>query len=154
MHAPPPLQFTLHRYGVWRSACLGLVVLSLLVMAAWAPKAMTVHPIGLCAAAAVWLAASAGLLHHAFGLRAASLRLDGQPWSYGPEATRGEEPMAGGLVVAVDLGAWMLLRYTPNGARRSLWLPAQRRGHAHGWHGLRATVYCARPVSLLIATPF
>ncbi len=154
MHAPPPLQFTLHRYGLWRAACACLVILSFLVMAAWAPSAVFAHPVGLFAAAAIWLTASAGLLAHAFRLAAVSLRWNGQSWRYGPDATRGEEPMAGRLTVAVDLGDWMLLQYTPDGARRSVWLPAQRRGHAHGWHGLRATVYCARPVSQPVATPF
>jgi hypothetical protein len=52
--------------------------------------------------------------------------------------------------VAVDLGAWMLLRFerdaTPR-LRRIVWLPLQRRGLETPWHALRCAVYSARPVA-------
>jgi hypothetical protein len=154
MHAPPPYQITLRRFGVWRGGCGGLMVSSLAAAAAWGPAAATVHPAALVAALTVWALASLALLVHLSRLAAVSLRWDGQSWHLGPAASVGEEPLAGHLSISLDLGAWMLLRFVPSGARRGRWVPAQRRGHEAAWHGLRATVYCARPVALPIAAPF
>jgi hypothetical protein len=72
----------------------------------------------------------------------------------GSQNTRGQEPLAGRVGVAVDLGAWLLLRFKAEDTLRGRWLPVQRRGHELAWHGLRATVYCARPASLPAAASF
>jgi hypothetical protein len=77
-----------------------------------------------------------------------SLRWDTRQWHLGPASTTGDEPHSGRLAVAIDLGAWMLLRFQPDGAagkRRSIWLPVQRRGLETQWHALRCAVYSARP---------
>lgn len=154
MHAPPPYQITVCRFGVWRVACAGLVTTSWLVTAAWAMSAVQAHPSWLALSILLLTLASIGVLLQAWRLAPTSLRWDGQRWHMGPAATMGLEPQAGRLAVALDLGAWLLLRFVADGARRGTWLPVQRRGHEPAWHGLRATVYCARPVSLPTAAPF
>ena len=154
MHAPPPFQVTLYRFGLWRAACAAVVLGSWLVTAAWAMSASQVHPGWLAASLLLLLIASVGLLVQTWRLAPMSLRWDGQLWHVGPATTRGEEPHSGRLLVALDLGAWLLLRFVPEEARRGRWLPVQRRGHEPAWHGLRATVYCARPVSPPTAAPF
>jgi hypothetical protein len=100
-------------------------------------------------AIAVWL--------HAWRLQPVSLRWDTQRWHVGVASSAGHEPASGRLTVAVDAGAWMLLRFVPDRRtvwRSGLWLPVQRRGHEPAWHALRSTVYCARPVTLPAAAPF
>jgi len=78
-----------------------------------------------------------------------SIRWDTQRWNLGPEWSAGEEPWPGRLDVALDLGAWMLLRFQPDvatGQRRAQWVPVQRRGMESAWHALRCAVYSARPI--------
>lgn len=154
MHAPPPFQITVCRFGVWRAACASLVAISWGLTALWASSARHAHPEWLALTLLVLAVATGGLLLQAWRLTPASLRWDGQLWRIGPPGTMGPEPLAGRVDVAVDLGAWMLLRFTAEGARRGCWLPVQRRGHELAWHGLRATVYCARPVSPPAAASF
>jgi hypothetical protein len=91
--------------------------------------------------------ATGGLWLQAWRLAPTSLRWDGQLWHIGLQDATGQEPLPGSVDVTVDLGAWILLRFKAEGARRGHWLPVQRRGHELAWHALRATVYCARPVS-------
>jgi hypothetical protein len=155
MHASPPFRMTVHRYGVWRAAAVLLVSVATAAVAAW-----LVHSHGMTV---VWgllgllASSSVAVLVHAWRLRPVSLRWDSQRWHLGPSATTGREPEAGRLVVAMDFGAWMLLRFIPDSAtllRPGTWLPVQRLGHEPAWHALRCTVYCARPVSLPAVAPF
>jgi len=146
---------TVHRYGVWRAAVVFLVSSASAAVGAWLVHShvMTVVWIAL----GLLISASVAVLVHTWRLQPASLRWDSQRWHLGSSATAGHEPEAGRLVVAMDFGAWMLLRFTPDSAtvlRRGTWLPVQRRGHEAAWHALRCTVYCARPVSLPAVAPF
>jgi hypothetical protein len=77
-----------------------------------------------------------------------SLRWDTQRWHCGPVATAGEEPRAGEVDVALDLGDWMLLKFRADGANRpwhACWLGVQRRGQEGDWQALRCAVYSPRP---------
>ncbi|HET7795434.1 MAG TPA: hypothetical protein VFL64_18760 [Rhizobacter sp.] len=157
MHASPPFQMIVRRFGVWQAALVLLVCAAAMVLAAWAQRAIEVHLAAVCIALAVLVLSSVATLFHALHLRPASLRWDTQRWHLGPMATAGHEPGAGRLMVALDLGAWMLLRFVPEeGSRwhRGTWLPVQRLGHEASWPALRTTVYCARPVSLPTVAPF
>ena len=87
---------------------------------------------------AVLLVASIAVLAHAMRLQPTRLHWDTQRWHLGNEA-RGDVPLAGRLVVAMDLGGWMLLYFVADDApalRRGTWLPVQRRGHEAAWHAL------------------
>jgi hypothetical protein len=147
MHAPPSFQLTVRHYGVWHWACGVLVGAALLPTVVWSQGALAACPGWLSLSVLIGLAAALGVLLLSWRLAPTSLRWDGQVWHLGPEVTVGQEPGSGGLAVALDLGSWMLLHFKPEGARRGRWLPVQRRGHALSWHALRATVYCARPIS-------
>jgi uncharacterized membrane protein len=155
MHASPPFQMAVHRYGVWRAAAVLLVASTTAAVAAWLVHShvMTLVWAVLC----LLVSGSVAVLAHAWRLRPVSLRWDSQRWHLGPLPTTGHEPDAGRLVVAMDFGAWMLLRFIPDSAtvlRPGVWLPVQRLGHEPAWHSLRCTVYCARPVSLPAVAPF
>lgn len=154
MHAPPPFQITVHRFGVWRVACAALALAAWGATAGWALGAMQVHPEWLALSLLALVTASVGQLARSSRLAPTSLRWDGQLWHLGPGDAKGQEPQAGRLVVALDLGSWLLLRFVPEGAWRGRWVPVQRRGHELAWHGLRATVYCARPVPQPSVAPF
>ena len=90
----------------------------------------------------VWLAAALAKVP------ALILRWDGQLWQIGRAGSVPDEPVPGDLVVTVDLGPWMLLRFepaVPDRRRRVIWLPVQRRGIEPHWHALRCAVYSPRP---------
>lgn len=145
MRAAPPFQVTLHRFGVWRGAVMGLAGSGLATMAAW--LALQQRPIRLAILSAAILAALAivGLSRSLLRTPAAHLRWDGLSWYLGPSSG---EPVAGELHVAIDLGPWMLLRFSPAAPAaswRAAWLPAQRRGLEAQWHALRCTVHSPRP---------
>jgi hypothetical protein len=148
MRASPAFQVTVQRFGAWRSGVLALVLAAAAALGAWIAAPDNVHPLrirlAVAAAGALLLAGGASRLR----CRSASLRWDTTKWHLGPASTKGEEPHSGRLAVAIDLGAWMLLRFRHDGAagrRRSMWLPVQRRGLESQWHALRCAVYSARP---------
>ncbi len=157
MHASPSFQMTVRCFGVWRAASLLLVASAVLVVAAWAQRALEPRAIWVWASIAVLVLASMAVLIQAWRLQPTSLRWDTQRWHLGVPGLAGREPRSGHLEVSMDLGVWMLLRFRPADApvlHRGMWLPVQRLGHEAAWHALRCTVYCARPPSLPTAAPF
>ena len=145
MRAAPAFQVRLHRFGVWRSAVWLLAVLGLATIAAWlVTREPPIHP-GVWIAAILSAAALTGSAATLARTPPVDLRWDGLVWHLGPSAGG---PVPGDVIVAVDLGAWMLLRFVPAmpGARpRVTWLPVQRRGIEAQWHALRCSVYSPRP---------
>ena len=149
MRASPAFQITLERFGAWRTALIALTALAAAALAAWwvadtdARSQLVAASLGLvsvgalCACAASWRCETM------------RLRWDGQFW-YLASPLGHAEVQARRLDVALDLGAWMLLRFEHDLAspmRRVTWVPAQRRGHVPQWHALRCAVYCARPAA-------
>lgn len=76
------------------------------------------------------------------------LRWDGQRW-WLQTAPEPAEPLAGEVSVAIDLGAWLLLRFdaAPGARPRRAWLPLQRAGQEPDWHALRCALYSPRPAA-------
>jgi hypothetical protein len=157
MRAFAPAQFTITRFDVWRWVIGLLGALVLLVAVAWLVLA-ELPP----APAMVWPVAAGGLAFTgwlvAVQLRPAplSLRWDTQRWHLGPAASVGHEPSVGELRVAIDLGVWMLLRFTPDSSMtnaKPTWVPVQRRGLEPHWHTLRCAVYSPRPDAGVDAAP-
>ena len=147
MRAAPACQFSLRRFGAWRVAVSLLAMLGVAVMTAWLilREPPLTSPSSLFAA----LAASALAVLGAAAARTptADLRWDGGAWHLGQPSA---EPVAGDLIVAIDLGPWMLLRFSPSAldARpRTTWLPVQRSGLESQWHALRCAVYSPRPAA-------
>ena len=150
MRASPAFQVSLRRFGVWHSAVSAVALLAAATTIAWAWLHARMGGAG-------WLAGAglASLVILGFGLslglvRAARLRWDGEQWLAGAADTPEDELRPGQLDVSIDLGFWMLLRFTaaePGRHRRVIWLPAQRRGLESEWHGLRCAVYAPRPAA-------
>ena len=144
MRAAPAFQISLHRFGLWRGAVLALASIALAVLAAWL---MTLEaPFGIVGwlATATSVALLAALAASVMRTPSVSLRWDGRAWSLG---TSIGDPESGELSVAIDLGAWMLLRFTPAVPARArvVWLPVQRLGIESQWHALRCSAYSPHP---------
>jgi hypothetical protein len=75
--------------------------------------------------------------------RESELRWTGARWQLTATGDAGDAGCDGNVRVMIDLGPWMLLRFTPNDVRRRAgsWLPVQRSGLESRWHGLRCAVY-------------
>jgi hypothetical protein len=154
MRAAPAFQISLRRSGVWRAATLCVVALGLGALAGWlVTHERPVDPMLLVGAAALGCAVVA-LGAQAARVPAVDLRFDGRGWylieSAASSNRTGIEAVAGDLHVAIDLGAWMLLRFVPvptssDMRQRAIWLPVQRWGAENQWHAFRVSVYAPRP---------
>ena len=148
MRASPPVHVQLRCFGAWRAAVLALTVSGLTVMGAWLLQreqllsAWVVVGIVCGAPLLAWLGVSLAKVS------AVDLCWDGLGWSLRSWLTANADPVVGEVSVAIDLGAWMLLRFRPLNAsrwRRPTWLPVQRRGIEPRWHALRCAVHAPRP---------
>ena len=140
MRASPACQVSLRHFGVWRSAVLGLSLLGVVSVAAWLLRREEALSMPLVAATALAGLLMAILVASLLRTPAVGLRWDGQAWHL--------DAVPGDLAVVIDLGPWMLLRFTPAvPAARMTWLPVQRRGLEAQWHALRCAVYSPRPVA-------
>ena len=138
MHAAPPVRVSLGRSIGWTvvvASCAGIAAAN---VAAWlllrseaavGPAAL----IGLAVAAlVVWR------LHrdHTPG----ELNWNGAEWQW--------QDVAGNVQVALDLDAWMLLRFDPLHGKRC-WIAASRSSASGPWPALRAALYARRPADPL-----
>ena len=137
MRASPACQVSLRRFGAWRIAVIALAVAGAAAMAAWLVGRDSPASAGLSMLVAAAALPMFGCAVSLWRVPAQDLRWDGQAWQL--DAAPGE------LSVAIDLGAWMLLRFRPEGQRRNRWLPVQRLGLEAQWHALRCAVYSPRP---------
>ena len=138
MHAAPPVRVSLGRSIGWTvvvASCAGVAAAN---VAAWlllrseaavGPAAL----IGLAVAAlVVWR------LHRAHA--PGELIWNGAEWQW-----RG---LGGNVQVALDLDAWMLLRFDPLHGKRC-WIAASRSSASGPWPALRAALYARRPADPL-----
>ncbi|MDH5540123.1 MAG: hypothetical protein OEY03_12035 [Rhizobacter sp.] len=148
MRAFVAAQFCVTRFGVWRIAVwllAGSVVLSLL---AWSLAQRESSPLAHMALAGLLASIAVAIAIQLTRQRAFSLRWDARNWYFDRADQFGAEPQQGDLLVVIDLGAWMLLRFQHAGAVRGphvKWLPVQRRGLEAQWHEIRCAVYSPRP---------
>jgi hypothetical protein len=147
MRASPALQVCITRFGVWHGLLVACIALSGAGVLNWMASMASRQPV----AAAVALVISGVCVVCALGLwrtSAMSLRWDTCTWHVGSAFQVGEEPHRVDLLVAIDLGAWMLLKFierTDSRRARVHWVPVQRRGMESSWHALRCAVYSSRP---------
>jgi membrane protein YdbS with pleckstrin-like domain len=137
MRASPACQVSLQRFVAWRIAVCLLALAGAAAMVGWLIGRESPLSGGLMMLTAAAALAILALAVSLWRVPAQSLRWDGRAWQL--DAVRGE------LIVAIDLGPWMLLRFTPGAGSRARWLPVQRRGLEAQWHALRCAVYAPRP---------
>ena len=157
MRASPAFQCVLSRFGAWRAAVAVVAGAGVVVLLVWlATRSEPTPPLGLAGWVGAMLAVPA-LAVSLMRVPAVTLRWDGQQWwlaqlarSSRAAAAAQIDAVAGEVDVALDFGAWMLLRFRPASGtrreRRTRWLPVQRRGLDAHWHALRCAVYSPRPV--------
>jgi hypothetical protein len=155
MHASPTFQITVRHFGVWRVVSISTILVSALTTGAWLFSLGPDRPIWVWAFAALFATCAGWIVVDCWQIHPHSLRWDTQKWHLGSSATLGWEPVAGRVVVALDLGPWILLRFVRDQGprwRRRTWLPVQRRGHEAQWHAFRCAVYSARSALASTAT--
>jgi hypothetical protein len=150
MRVSPPVEVGLRHHDRWRDFVLTIVLSTGAAVTAWLVTA-EVAPFVMAVVAVSALAASVAAVSIAFPADRI-LRWTGQRWQLIAVASDRTEAQDGEVRVALDLGSWMLLRFTATGSARPAvtWLPVQRRGLESGWHGLRCALYAPHPPS---ATP-
>ena len=136
--------FELPASRFWRGLAWLLSVGSMSVLGLWWAAASTAD----ASSARLGLAVLAGVCCAAPGWRLFSppcrLRLRASGWELAPRDSADFE--AGSLVVALDVGFAMLLRFdatAPSRGRRRRWLAVDRSATAAAWHALRCAVYSA-----------
>ena len=152
MHAAPPLQVEVIRPVALRAAVWLLVVMVCVAMMSWSLAHSAPVPTWVSATSVggTLFALRLGRQHPCHG--SLTLRWDGQYWHVGQ--VEAVEPVSGEVVVAIDLGSLILLRFTPNTVSRwryATWIAVTRRGLETHWHALRCALYSPRPSQ---AVPF
>jgi len=155
MRTSPAIDVELTRFGVWRATVALLAAAALAAVWAWWSTRDTSPPQNTSIALlATLVTASVVILVLAASLasvQCTTLRWDGQGWwlqRLRRDCAAAVEPVAGEIVVAIDLGLWALLRFEPavrGAGARTVWLPVQRRGIEAQWHALRCALYSPRP---------
>jgi hypothetical protein len=134
VHAAPPVRVSLGRSAGWIafvSLCTGIAVAT---SAAWL---LMQRQAGLGAATVLGLCAAALAAWRMKRPPARSeLNWNGSLWQW--------QGLAGEVTVALDLDAWMLLRFDPLQGR-SRWVAASRASAIGPWPALRAALYARRP---------
>lgn len=99
--------------------------------------------------AALSAVASGVLCLLAWQRKSSLLRWDGECWHYAADAAAERDERAGELIVALDLGRCLLLRFRPSAKRaervETHWIYAERGDAPAHWHALRCAVYSPRP---------
>lgn len=134
------------RFGVLRSATLALAATVWAVLAAWWWAHPAPAPAWVDAVAALGMLGAAAAVLPWRSARPFVLRRDAHQWQLSFMDGARTAPAAGQLHVALDLGAWLLLRFIPDAAERGAsWLAVQRRGLEPQWHALRCAIYAPPP---------
>jgi len=142
VHAAPPVRVSLGRSAGWVAfVCIG-VGFAAANVSAW----LLLHldaSVGIALVPGVFAAGLvAWRLQRSHG--AADLVWNGSEWQW--------QGLSGQAHVALDLDAWMLLRFDPVNGRRC-WIAASRRSATGPWPALRAALYARRPADTLAAPP-
>jgi hypothetical protein len=144
MRAAPAVAVELPGSRRWDLACAALAAAS----AGAAAAGLSAHFLSDAMMAGVCIAAAAGaggLLGWCMRARGRGrLRWDGARWWFAGPDLQGSEEQAGSVMVMMDWGRWMLLRFDPEetGARRPacVWLPVSESRIAQAG-ALRAAAY-------------
>ena len=147
MRASPPIEVELRPDVLWMLSVGALACVSIAGIATCIFTGDGTVPLPAQAGAAALAALAAGLALSSLRPRRGHLRWSGARWQLASSTDPASQPTHGAVTVALDLGAWMLLRFEaePSGSGRVVWLPMGRGAQVRLWHGLRCAVYGRRP---------
>jgi hypothetical protein len=137
VHAAPPVRVSLGRSAGWIAFVAVCVGAALANLTAWV-LLRNEAPVGV--AAALGLVAAAATAWRLRRFETADLNWDGSEWQW--------KVSSGKVHVALDLDAWMLLRFDPVDGKRC-WIAASRKSAVGPWPALRAALYARRPADPL-----
>ena len=143
MRVAPPVQARSCTAGAWLPVQRLLAALTAAV-AAWWLGAQLRDPDRWLALSSLFAAAAAALwAGRCWRTPTLSLGWDGSAWQL---AAPGAEPRAGQALPMLDLGHWMLVRFTPQvdgrlAWRQAVWLPLARREAPAAWPALRVALH-------------
>ncbi len=146
MHGSPPCTVTVVRFGAWRAAVAALALAALASLLAWLLGSPLGEGAWVRAGVAVAALATLALAVSLWRQPAVRLRWDGLAWTVAAPASAPE--LSGRLEIAVDLGSFLLLRFTPagrSGPATVRWIPVGRAGLEHEWHAFRCAVHSPQP---------
>ena len=140
-------ELRLRRFDVWQVAVWLVVGAAVAALAAWAIAMWKSQP---QAGHAIVSMVAVGVSSATIGLALSLARVEGGMltcsegvWTFVSDTGARR---TGTLEVAMDLGAFLLLRLVSQ-RRTTAWLPVQRRGIEAQWHGLRCAVYSPPPAA-------
>jgi hypothetical protein len=146
MRVAPPVQALSCSAGPWWSIQLALYASSAAVAFGW--TAATLWEPGAGALAAGLLAGLVGwwIARRALPVHSTPLAWDGTTWQLQPPSA---DARCGQVALMLDLGDWMLVRFSPAGAGRlaDVWLPLSRRDTAAAWPALRVALHAPQPAA-------
>ena len=146
MRAALQLEVGVVRFGVWRVGSLALAAIVWAALAAWWWAHPTPAPAWVGVVAGIGMLAAAAAALPLRSARPFLLRRNAVQWQLSFVDGARRPAMPGELQVALDLGAWLLLRFIPEAAGgRARWLAVQRRGLEPQWHALRCAIYAPLP---------
>jgi hypothetical protein len=147
MRVAPSVQASSCSAGPWLSIQLALYALSASVAVWWAGAQLIGGSAWLASGSLVLGLAAALLARRALSAPAWRLGWDGGSWQL---QAPGSEARMGNVVLMLDLGAWMLVRFSAQAAawpwRGVVWLPLSRRSAAGAWPALRVALHAPQPV--------
>jgi hypothetical protein len=117
----------------------------------WLAQRLQWHGLFPVAATAVGALASAAFAWRTLPALHCRLRWDGGTWHLGAARSPAAQEWQGSLQARLDVGGWMLLRFTPGAAERASsaprWLTLRHSMSPQHWHSLRCAVYSPRPAA-------
>jgi len=148
MRVAPPVRALSCSAGPWQSMQWTLPALSLSVAAWWAGAHLWGHGAWLVGGSLGLGLVAAVLARRTLATPDQHLGWDGSQWRL---QWPGSDSQAGRVALMLDLGGWMLVRFTPEAAGRAgrgrVWLPLWRRDAAADWQLLRVALYAPQPAS-------
>ncbi len=150
MRATASVHVTVTRFRVWRAAVAALLALVWAVVVAWVVSHALARggppPVAVVAVAVAALLVVSWFAWRLAEVRPFALHWDGRCWFLSPSTApfAAVDPVAGDVVVMIDLGSWLLLRFVAErrvGTVAPTWLPLQRRGLERSWHAVRCAVH-------------
>jgi hypothetical protein len=143
MRVAPPVRALSCGAGPWTWIQQGLYILSAFVLAHWAGSHVEADAFPLALGSVGLGLAAAALAVRCLRQPRMELIWDGAAWAV-ESALDGR--CAGQAMLMLDLGAWMLVRFTPavpatTRGPGSVWLPLSWRDAGASWHGLRVALY-------------
>jgi hypothetical protein len=144
VHAAPSVRVSLGRSLGWLAFVAVASAAAAANLTAWALLQAGFGASGAGAALAALAAAAVSARLAWREMAPGDLNWDGARWQW--------DGLDGEVKIALDLDAWMLLRFEPAAGQRR-WIAASRRAASGPWPALRAALYSRRPADAIDAPP-